>query len=428
MQTISEILLPYQKAFFANKKRRKLWISSRQVGKSVCIAAILTYKALSKQNGLSLCISTGSRAASEIIRKCQQFAEAVKQLSGGQIDYSASFDAIKFSNGSRILSLPSSTDGANLRGFTAQCVCVDEAAYVWHLDTILQAINPTLSRDPNAELILTTTPAGKNGAFWELYCQAKTSDEWYVQTTSIHDAIADGLKTDLDSLHSLCPDPNVFAQEYECQFSDTQNSLIDINLLQWFIEPSTYVDYFMGADWARSNDGTSLVVVGRTKDGKLDVVENVCLHNVEYAKQIAVATDMFKRFQPKAFYGDAGGLGSPLMEQLNRTVSTRIKGISFTATNKPEMYEYFRKCVFDRKLRIRQTYKQVFLDDISLVRQTISDSGKTSYDAIRANGSHADSMSALVLALHAERDNRQQMSTPQSFARQSPLGAYTRRF
>lgn len=67
------------------------------------------------------------------------------------------------------MSLPSSTDGTNLRGYTANCVVCDEAAYIYHLDEILHAIAPTLSRDPNAELILTSTPAGKNGAFYDLY-------------------------------------------------------------------------------------------------------------------------------------------------------------------------------------------------------------------------------------------------------------------
>ena len=71
-----------------------------------------------------------------------------------------------------MLSLPSSTDGSNLRGYTGNCVCIDEAAYVSHLDNIMNAINPTLSRDDNAELILTTTPAGKNGDFYELYSDA----------------------------------------------------------------------------------------------------------------------------------------------------------------------------------------------------------------------------------------------------------------
>ena len=103
------------------------------------------YKALEKQGNLSLCISVNSRSASEIVKKCQQFAEAVKALSKGKISYSSSFDSIKFSNGSRILSLPSTAD--SLRGFTAACVAIDESAFIYKLEDILQAIGPTLSRD-----------------------------------------------------------------------------------------------------------------------------------------------------------------------------------------------------------------------------------------------------------------------------------------
>lgn len=124
MQLI-DLAYPYQKDFILNPRKRKIWVSSRQIGKSWSIALILCYKSLSKRNGLSLCISTGSRAASEIIRKCEQFAEAIKVLSDGEIDYTSSFDSIKFNNGSRVLSLPSSTDGSNLRGYTGNCCDYD---------------------------------------------------------------------------------------------------------------------------------------------------------------------------------------------------------------------------------------------------------------------------------------------------------------
>ena len=59
-----------------------------------------------------------------------------------------------------------------------------------------------------------------------------------------------------------------------------------------FTTPSSevkYEEYFMGADWARTSDGTSIVVFGRDNMGILHLVELVNLHNLEYAKQIAVA-------------------------------------------------------------------------------------------------------------------------------------------
>lgn len=70
MTGITDIALPYQKAFMQATQRRKIWLSSRQIGKTWCLAATLCATALKRDNGLSLCISTGAKAASEIIMKC----------------------------------------------------------------------------------------------------------------------------------------------------------------------------------------------------------------------------------------------------------------------------------------------------------------------------------------------------------------------
>ncbi len=176
--SILSTFLSYQREFFEAPQRRKLWVSSRQVGKSHTIAGLLVYKALLKgKKGLSLCISVNSRSASEIILKCKLFAEAVKTLSHGSIAYEASADTIRFSNGARVISLPSTAD--SLRGFSASTVCIDEAAFVWRLDEVMQAIAPTLTRDPDAELVMTSTPAGQSGFFYEAYLKAKEDSRWH---------------------------------------------------------------------------------------------------------------------------------------------------------------------------------------------------------------------------------------------------------
>lgn len=74
----------------------------------------------------------------------------------------------------------------------------------------MQAISPTLSRDPEAILILASTPAGKSSAFYKTWEQAQADPAWHAQATTIEDAIQAGLKVDLDSLHTLCPDQEAF--------------------------------------------------------------------------------------------------------------------------------------------------------------------------------------------------------------------------
>lgn len=218
MQSLIDIALPYQKQFILSPKKKKIWVSSRQIGKSFTLAFLAVYKALSKKNGLSLCISTGARSANELIKKCEQMAQAVKQLSNGAIDYMSSADAVKFSNGSRVLSLPSGNP-AGLRGYTAAATLIDECAYIERPYDVYSAIVPTLTRDPDAEIIVASTPAGKNGLFWDLWNSA--DDTWHKQSTTIEEACAQGLNVDIEAIKKMVVDPEVFDMEYMCMFSDT---------------------------------------------------------------------------------------------------------------------------------------------------------------------------------------------------------------
>ena len=124
-------------------------------------------------------------------------AEAIKVISDGEITYQASADCIKFSTGSRILSLPSGNPSA-LRGYTAQAILLDEAAYIERPEEVFAAIAPTLTRDKSAELIVASTPAGKKGLFWDLW--NGTDDGWYRQKTTLVDAKAQGLDVDVDAI------------------------------------------------------------------------------------------------------------------------------------------------------------------------------------------------------------------------------------
>ena len=184
-------------------------------------------------------------------------------MSSGAIDYTCGYDHVNFSNWSRVMSLPSTTDGANLRGYTAQCVCIDEAAFIPHLEDIMQAIAPTLSRDKDSELVMTSTPAGKHGYFYDRWLDAYDNDAWYLQTTTVHDAIREGLKVDLDALHTLCPDPDMFAQEYECVFQNEFGAWLDPTLLTFEDIEICSGPTWLGLDVGVKHDSSGLVVAAQ---------------------------------------------------------------------------------------------------------------------------------------------------------------------
>lgn len=416
MQLI-DLAFPYQKEFITNNSKRKIWISSRQIGKSWTIAFILVRKALEKKNGLTLCISVNSRSASEIIKKCSQFAEAVKTLSKGAITYQSAFDHITFSNGSRILSLPSTSDG--LRGWTASCVCVDEAAFVYKLDEIMQGLGPTLTRDQNAELILTTTPAGMNGPFYEMYSRALDDEQWYVQTTTIHDAIQNGLEVNLDSLHSLCPDKDIFAQEYECKFMSSYGSLIDLDIIDWYDEiPKGNPEKYLGMDIGSTSDRSAIVTAKRILD--ITYIDDiVMLSKTSYEEQLKIVKEMHALNNYSSGYIDKTGIGSAFAEFCTKQISSRLKGLQFTVANKTPMFEQLRSQIFEHKIKFNKKLKKLIEDDFRNVQRIVTESGQIRYVAGHDQNGHSDATSAIVLALQAIHDMPTNAKTPFTYMRTS---------
>lgn len=293
-----DLALPYQKRFITAQNRRKIWLSTRQAGKSWSLSFIAVQKALSRHNGLSLCISTGARAANELIKKCERMAYAVQTLSGGRIGYTASADQIRFVNGSRVISLPSGNP-AGLRGYTAQCVLIDEAAYIDNPYEVYAAIVPTLTRDKEAELIVASTPAGKHGLFWDLWNQ----DGWYKQETTIQDAVKDGLDVDVNALRAAVIDPEVWDMEYMCRFADTFSEFIDLDSLQWYDELPASTVWYLGMDVGSTSDRTALASIADV-NGVLHLDDLTVLHKASYERQLQVMKDLNKKYRYAAGYVD----------------------------------------------------------------------------------------------------------------------------
>ena len=382
-------------------------------------------KAATKQNGLSLCVSTGARAASELVKKCIQMAEAVKMLSNGLLDYSASADCVKFSNGSRVLSLPSGNPSA-LRGYSAQAILLDECAFIERPDDVFAAIAPTLPRDPDAELIVASTPAGKSGFFWKLWNEA--SDDWYKQRTTIDDAVAQGLEVDIAELEKLVGDQEVFDIEYRCKFADSWSSMIDLKLLDWYDElPAGAKTAYLGMDVGSTSDRTALVTLKELL-GTFYVDDIVVMHKASYESQMSIVKQLHEREKYTSGYIDQNGIGSALAEFVSKQISSRLRGFTWTGTNKTPSYEALRAAIFDHKLKFNSKFRSIIEEDFQNVHRIVSETGKVQFEAGRSKQGHSDVTSAIVLALQSAKDNPVNLVEPQSYMRFSSLGQWHSRF
>lgn len=378
-------------------------------------------KAATKQNGLALCVSTGARAASELVKKCIQMAEAVKMLSNGLLDYSASADCVKFSNGSRVLSLPSGNPSA-LRGYSAQAILLDECAFIERPDDVFAAIAPTLTRDPEAELIVASTPAGKSGFFWKLWNEA--DDDWYKQRTTIDDAAAQGLEVNIAELEKLVGDQEVFDIEYRCKFADSWSSMIDLKLLDWYDElPAGANTAYLGMDVGSTSDRTALVTLKELL-GTFYVDDIVVMHKASYESQMSIVKQLHEREKYTSGYIDQNGIGSALAEFVSKQISSRLRGFTWTGANKTPSYEALRAAVFDHKLKFNSKFRSIIEEDFQNVHRIVSETGKVQFEAGRSKQGHSDVTSAIVLALQSAKDNPVNLVEPQTYMRFSPLGQW----
>ena len=152
---------------------------SRQIGKSWTAAFLSTLKCCQKRNALVLYLSTGLRASSEALKTCLKFAESIKVMSKGQIDYYPTASCIRFNNGSRIMSLPGSP--SSCRGWTADLLVLDEFAFWEKPDDSWQAIVPTILNNiagGDKQILICSTPLGRNSLFYDLCQRAKSEPEW----------------------------------------------------------------------------------------------------------------------------------------------------------------------------------------------------------------------------------------------------------
>jgi phage FluMu gp28-like protein len=201
------ILLPYQQRWVDDPAPMKIWLASRQIGKSFAIAAEAVRLAR-EFNTDSLILSSSHRQSREVMRKVALHLRAQRILGGREgRTLAKSKDEATLPNGARIISLPASPD--TVRGFSGN-IFLDEFAFHQDSRAIWRAMYPTITRGHRVRI--TSTPNGTLNMFHDIW--ADETNDFLRFRTSIHDAVAEGFEVDMDRLRrGIGPDPDAWAQE-----------------------------------------------------------------------------------------------------------------------------------------------------------------------------------------------------------------------
>ena len=395
------VLLPYQQRFVQDKSKLKIWLASRQIGKSFALALDALTEALSGKCA-NLLLSSSERQSKEIMQKVYLHMKAFEELSDNAIKAEReSRQEIELPNGSRIIALPANPD--TVRGFSGN-VYLDEFAFHSDAQEIWRAMYPTVTR--GFKVCICSTANGMSNMYYDIWSRNK---EFSKHETDIYKAVKEGLTLQgtIDDLEAGINDSDAWAQEYRCKFLDAATAFIPYGLIGAAEHKDTQMewdplslhiqgDLYLGVDIGRKKDLTVFWIMEKVGDvfWTRGVKE---IKNASFTLQRDLLYSIIP-FMKRACI-DSTGLGMQLAEEARERFGPRVEPVVFTLNSKEDMSVTLKRSFEDRQLRIPATPE--IREDIHSMKRLITSSGNVRFDAARTEDGHADRFWALALAVHA---------------------------
>ena len=420
----------YQQKLLRAKSRRIVACWGRQSGKTWCIAWRVIHYAFCNSKRNILIVSKGLRQSmlmysvisqhildNAILRKCVQRYTRTE---------------IQLKNGSKIIALPCSSDGNNLRGYTAHMVIMDEAAFMPE-SVITQVIFPMLATTNGAAIML-STPWGRSHIFYRSF----TDPNFWIQRVKSSECplISEEF---LMEQHRLIGDLR-YRIEYEAEFMEDATALFTQDMIRSAIEmwSDQHVmltennikafkikqrgAFVLGCDLGKRLDHSVIVILKRERTTVLSEEfgrpVKLTIWRLIFKKQFPLKTRLTmvaryikwlaKKFEFNAGCIDQTGLGEAVVEDVQIDLPW-IDGIPlYGAQNKQNvvMFTYRRLeqhklCLPNDKELITQMNEQCF--GYSAVKTKIIMEEKGVMVFWHPEGRHDDQLWALMLGVYATR-------------------------
>lgn len=308
--------------------------SSRQKGKSYLVGGLLLYYAINYANTKNYCLSPSFKQAKNIY---QTIVDAI--IKSGVVKSKNKTDLIiTLINGSTI-NFKSAEQRDQLRGYTADFVCIDEAAFI--PDSIFHIVLPWTDAK-KAPMLIVSSPFTKNGFFYQYYNyglnhQFNTitidwSDEKYKE--SIEQILP---SSKLEEYRQVLPH-NVFLTEYLGEWLDDDGTVF-INIKNCLKETHINKDdkLFVGLDWSNQGENDDTVISIFNQYGKQVYLKY--FNNLTPLKQI---DRIYNELEPilnqiQLINSESNSIGTPytdLLKQRSQILAQKINYFNTSNTSK----------------------------------------------------------------------------------------------
>lgn len=410
------LLFPYQKRYIQDQSRFKIGMFARQTGKTFTTSLEIVddvHQAMADgRRERWVILSRGERQAKEafkegVMRHVQAYNLGARELETEYRGDEGTYNQLEaeFPGGSRIIALPANPDTA--RGYSAN-VFLDEFAIHQDSREIWGALFPVVSA--GYRIRITSTPKGRKNKFYELWTTTKGT--WSRHQVDIHQAVADGLRRDIDELRLTLDDEELWRQEYLLEFIDEATAYLPWDLIN-------SCEHVLAGDPDRYEGGECVVGVdiGRHKDlfviQVLESVgdvwwhrEEVALQRASFAQQDEALDEVMKRYNVSLCQMDRTGIGEKPVEDAQRRYGARVQGVAFSPPSKLRMASASKRAFEDRRVRIPSGHDEL-RNDLHKIKREPGTGETPRFTADSDAGGHADRAWSLFLALDAAMAPRQ---------------------
>lgn len=273
---------------------------SRQAGKSTAASMLVVHRAVTLPNHLALLISPSDRQSSELFRKVREFLGRVPGVSLAEDNVHSA----KLTNGSRIVSLPSSAE--TIRGFSAVNTLVeDEAAFVD--DSLNMTVRPMLAVS-RGQLVLMSTPNGRKGHFFDAWHDTRGS--WHRERVPCWD-VPRIPRPFLEEQRRIMGE--FFRQEFECEFIHAASGRVyewdeKLNVIEKLPKDGEWT-WMLGLDFGIRDRNAATVVGWRKNDPCVYIPRSYRYPGVP-ADAAREVRSLEKEYTFARIVGDLQGLGA----------------------------------------------------------------------------------------------------------------------
>jgi phage terminase large subunit-like protein len=342
-------LFKWQYDFMKDENPLVILRCGRQTGKTTVCSVKAIFDCYHNNNYTVICLSPSLRQSSILFDKCRDYIASSPYLSGKILRETRTI--IEFSNGSRIISLPTGLDGTSVRGYTANCIICDESQAI--PDKVFVAIEPILSTT-EGQLILLGTPNRMSGKFFE--AATKKDNGWskyhvtYKSNPLITETFIEQQKKQMTAeafkqefLAEFCNDEMAFFPPEIFYGSGGYKGCISTYKVTNGTLPPGGTQFFCGIDFAKSRDKTCIIILGRpvpTPKEPNPPVKIIYLKEIpekDYVSQVMQILNLDQIYNFKSVYIDGTGLGAVMYDLLSKNMH-KVRAFNFNTLSKVEAY------------------------------------------------------------------------------------------